>query len=142
MFEAHGELVKCKLLRGKAFIEYADHASAEKARAATNEQELDGKQIWVEYSGQAAGGYQPQGNPEEATTVFVGNLGFRTTKENIEWFFGQAGAVKEVRIALGEDERPRGFAHVEFASHADAKKAVETMAGQELDGRALRLDLS
>lgn len=77
-FETHGELVKCKLLKGKAFIEYTEHAAALKARDATNEQELDGKQIWVEFSGQAAGGYNANSGNEEATTVFVGNLGFRT----------------------------------------------------------------
>jgi len=74
-------LVKCKLLRGKAFVEYTDHESAKKALANTNEAELDGRALWVEFSGQAAGGYKPQGNPDEATTLFVGNLGFRTTKE-------------------------------------------------------------
>ena len=66
-FSPYGELVKCKLLmsqgrsKGKAFIEFADHASARKALEGTNEQELDGRSIWVEFSGQAAGGYKPQG---------------------------------------------------------------------------------
>jgi RNA recognition motif-containing protein len=88
MFEAYGELTKCKLLKGKAFIEYTDHASAAKAQQGTNEQMLDGKQIWVEFSGQAAGGYKPGGGDGgDATTLFVGNLGFRTTKEAIEYHF-------------------------------------------------------
>ena len=34
---------------------------------------------------------------------------------------------------MGEDERPRGFAHVEFNSHADAKAALEQLAGSYLD---------
>ena len=116
-FEPYGELVKCKLMRGKAFIEYNDHACAKKALANTNEKDLDGRSIWVEFSGQAAGGYKPQGGDGggEATTLFVGNLGFRTTRDSIEYFFTGCG-VKDVRIALGEDERPRGFAHVEFES--------------------------
>lgn len=48
-FSSYGELVKCKLImsqgqsKGKAFIEYSDHASARKALNATNEQELDGR---------------------------------------------------------------------------------------------------
>lgn len=141
MFEPYGELVKCKLMRGKAFVEYTEHSAAAKAIANTNEKDLDGRNIWVEFSGQAAGGYKPQGNPEDVTTLFVGNLGFRTTKESIEYFFQSCGAVKDVRIALGEDERPRGFAHVEFHSNAEAQEAMK-MAGQSLDGRALRLDLS
>jgi hypothetical protein len=43
----------------------------------TNEKDLDGRTIWVEFSGQAAGGYNPgQGGDGEVTTLFVGNLGF------------------------------------------------------------------
>jgi len=125
LFEPFGELTKCKVMRGKAFVEYLDHETAAKALAATNEADLDGRKIWVEFSGQAAGGFKPQGNPDDVTTVFVGNLGFRTTKENLEWFFGECGTINAVRIALGEDERPRGFAHVEFSTNAEALEAMK-----------------
>jgi len=147
-FGKHGELTKCKLLynKGKAFIEYSDHASARKALEATNQKELDGRTIWVEFSGQAAGGYKPQagadGEGGEPNTVFVGNLGFRTEQWAIEEFFASCGTISAVRIAQDhETGRSKGFAHVEFADSAMAKKAME-MAGQELDGRAVRLDLS
>lgn len=50
----------------------------------------------------------------------MGNLGFRTEQWAIEEFFKGVGTVKEVRIAIGEDERPRGFAHVEFETNAEA----------------------
>lgn len=146
MFEAYGTLTKVKLLfnKGKAFIEYDNHASARKAQQGTNEQTLDGRTIWVEFSGQAAGGYKPQGaaeGGEDVTTVFVGNLGFRTEQWAIEEFFGACGTIKAVRIALGEDERPRGFAHVEFSSNAEAQEAMK-LAGGMIDGREIRLDLS
>ena len=144
MFEAYGTLTKVKLLngKGKAFIEFDNHASARKAQAGTNEQVLDGRTIWVEFSGQAAGGYKPQGeNQEDVTTVFVGNLGFRTEQWAIEEFFKGCGNIKGVRIALGEDERPRGFAHVEFETNAEAQEAMK-LAGGMIDGRAVRLDLS
>ena len=65
------------------------------------------------------------GAPGEADTVFCGNLGFHTTEDTIWEFFGQAGEVKSVRIAMGEDGRPRGFCHVEFASPESATKAME-----------------
>lgn len=80
-FGQHGELAKCKLIqsggrsKGKAFIEFNDHATARAALNATNEQQLDGRTIYVEFSGQAAGGTRNDG---EVNTVFVGNLGFRT----------------------------------------------------------------
>lgn len=43
---------------------------------------------------------------------------------------------------MGEDERPRGFAHVEFATVDDCKKAHAECAGQYIDNRAIRLDFS
>lgn len=43
---------------------------------------------------------------------------------------------------MGEDERPRGFAHVEFATAEDCKKAHAECAGQYVDNRAIRLDFS
>ena len=144
MFEPYGTLTKVKLLynKGKAFIEFDNHASARKAQQGTNEQTLDGRTIWVEFSGQAAGGYKPQGEGgEDVTTVFVGNLGFRTEQWAIEEFFKGCGTINGVRIALGEDERPRGFAHVEFSTNAEALEAMKR-AGGEIDGRAVRLDLS
>jgi len=132
--------------KGKAFIEYTDHAHARAALNGTNQKDLDGRTIWVEFSGQAAGGYQPQGGADgapagEANTVFVGNLGFRTEQWAIEELFKNCGTINGVRIAMGEDGRPRGFAHVEFDSNASALEAMK-LAGQELDGRAIRLDLS
>jgi len=143
-FGKYGELTKCKILynKGKAFIEYADHATARKAQQETNQKELDGRSIWVEFSGQAAGGYQAGATGGgEATTIFVGNLGFRTEQWAIEEFFKGCGTIQGVRIAMGEDGRPRGFAHVEFGSNAEAVEGMK-LAGQEIDGRVVRLDLS
>ena len=135
--------------KGKAFIEFTDHKHARAALEGSNQKDIDGRTIWVEFSGQAAGGYQPQagaggvaGGDGEANTVFVGNLGFRTEQWAIEEFFKECGTINGVRIAMNpEDGRPRGFAHVEFDSNASAVKAM-ALAGQEIDGRAIRLDLS
>ena len=54
---------------------------------------------------------------EDKNTLFVGNLGFKTSEETIMEFF--AGAT-EVRIAQGDDGRPRGYAHVDFATAEEA----------------------
>ena len=77
----------------------------------------------------------------EADTVFCGNLGFHTTEDAIWEFFGTAGTVQSVRVAMGEDGRPRGFCHVQMASPSDATEAMN-LQGQLLDGRGVRLDLS
>mmetsp|Transcript_13139 Transcript_13139/g.22209 ORF Transcript_13139/g.22209 Transcript_13139/m.22209 type:complete len:196 (-) Transcript_13139:407-994(-) len=108
-----------------------------------NGQPLDGREIRVEYSGPGpAGGPGGAGaGTGEANTVFVGNLGFRTEEWSIREFFSGCGDITSVRIAMGEDGRARGFAHVEFAQPSSATQAMN-LNGQELDGRGVRLDLS
>lgn len=146
MFGEYGNLVKCKHLFNKqvAFIEYATHEESAKAQAACNNADLDGSALQVEFSGDKPGpGGPTSGAVGEATTVFCGNLGFRTTEETIKWFFGQVGEVAQVRIALdAETGRPKGFCHVEFATPADAAKVVQELNGADLEGRGVRLDLS
>lgn len=91
-FEKHGALTKCKVLwgKGRAFIEYEDHTTARKALKATNGDQLDGAQLLVEFTNAAPGGGN-DGASGEATTVFVGNLGFRTQQWAIEEFFKDCG---------------------------------------------------
>ena len=115
---------------GIAFIEFATPAEAKKAIDLENGAEFDGRNLKVnfsgdkpaprEYGGQSNGG----GDGGEATTLFCGNLGFRTTEDGLAHFFAECGEVKAVRIAMGEDGRPKGFAHVEFTTPDAAKKAV------------------
>ena len=73
--------------------------------------------------------------------VFVGNLDFRTTKDEVQSLFSQIGAIKDVFFPTDrESGRPRGFAFVEFQSEEDAPKAIEKFNGYELSGRALRVN--
>jgi nucleolin len=139
--------------QGIAFIEYAKAADAKKAIDAENGVEFDGRTLKVNYSGDkppardfgaARGGDAAGakgGDVSDSTTLFVGNLGFKTTQAGLKDFFSSCGEVKDVRIPMGDDGRPKGFAHIEFDSHASVKSAA-ALNGQELDGRALRLDIS
>src|SRR3989442_15306195 len=73
--------------------------------------------------------------------VFVGNLDFRTSKDEVQSLFSQIGAIKDVFFPTDrESGRPRGFAFVEFESEEDAQKAIEKFNGYELSGRALRVN--
>ena len=76
-----------------------------------------------------------------ASKIFVGNLNFNTTREELETLMSQVGAVKDVFLPTDrETGRPRGFAFVEYASEDDAAKAIEKFNGHELSGRALRVN--
>ena len=70
--------------------------------------------------------------------LYVGNLPYKTTDEDLSELFGRAGAVESVRVmrdlATG---RARGFAFVEMASDEDAQKAISEFNQHQLEGRAL-----
>src|SRR5688572_14049431 len=73
--------------------------------------------------------------------IFVGNLDFRTTREEVESLFGQVGKVEDVFFPTDRDTgRPRGFAFVTFSSDEEAAQAIEKFNGHELSGRALRVN--
>src|SRR6476661_7067459 len=71
------------------------------------------------------------------TKLFVGNLAYSITEQELREAFGQNGrTVQSVRIALDrETQRPRGFAFIEVASDADAESAIKQWNGTMLNGR-------
>ena len=76
-----------------------------------------------------------------ASKVFVGNLAFKTSRDEVQSLFAQAGKIKDVFLPTDrESGRPRGFAFVEFESDEDAQRAIEKFNGYELGGRPLRVN--
>jgi cold-inducible RNA-binding protein len=75
------------------------------------------------------------------TNIFVGNLNFRTTQEDLLATFSQFGNVERVNIITDRDSgQPRGFAFVEMTNVQDAQKAIAQLNGAELNGRALNVN--
>src|SRR3954454_9325892 len=76
-----------------------------------------------------------------AAKVFVGNLNFNTSREEVETLFTQVGKPRDVFMPNDrETGRPRGFAFVEFETEEEATQAIEKFNGYELGGRALRVN--
>jgi RNA recognition motif-containing protein len=69
--------------------------------------------------------------------VFVGNLSFRATEQQLLKFLEPAGAIHQMRIARGPDGRSKGFAIVEFDSDEHAEMAIEVFDGRQHLGRSL-----
>lgn len=73
--------------------------------------------------------------------VFVGNLSFNTTKDELEALFAPMGEIAEVFVPVDRDSgRPRGFAFVTFATGESATEAIQKLDGAELGGRNLRVN--
>src|SRR5262245_37795128 len=76
-----------------------------------------------------------------STKLYVGNLSFETTSQDIQELFAQAGTVESVNLV--EDRmtgRPRGFAFVEMSTKEEATAAIDQFNGKELAGRALKVN--
>lgn len=163
-FSELGNVVNVKLLtdrntgkpKGIGFVEFEKRSDAKKALEGV---EVDGRQVQCSWSNEKKeGGNAParqnnfggnnnfkqggsSGFSGDAHTIFVGNLGFKTSEQQVKKFFSSVGNVVGVRIATHEDGKRKGFCHVDFDS-ADACQAAVGLAGQELDGRELRVDVS
>jgi cold-inducible RNA-binding protein len=76
-----------------------------------------------------------------STKLYVGNLAFQTTSQELEQLFGQAGTVQSASVVEDRDTgRSRGFAFVEMSSESEATSAIEQFNGKEVGGRALKVN--
>jgi RNA recognition motif-containing protein len=72
--------------------------------------------------------------------LYVGNLPFSATAEDLRAAFEAHGAVSDVHVVMDRDTgRSRGFAFVTMGTDGEAATAIQRMDGKELDGRALRV---
>ncbi len=73
--------------------------------------------------------------------IYVGNLPFSSTQEDLEELFGRHGTVASVSVITDrETGRPRGFAFVEMESESDADDAIRALDGSNLGGRDIRVN--
>jgi RNA recognition motif-containing protein len=76
-----------------------------------------------------------------STKLFVGNLSFNTTENDLQDAFAAHGLVTETNLMTDRTTgRPRGFAFVTMSTPEEAQKAVEALNGANLDGRALTVN--
>ena len=77
-----------------------------------------------------------------STNIYVGNLSFKTTEEELQDLFAQYGEVSKVNIIQDrETGRSRGFGFVEMESEG-ASEAIEALDGEEFGGRSLRVNVA
>jgi RNA recognition motif-containing protein len=76
-----------------------------------------------------------------STRLYVGNLSDETTNDELRSLFSEVGVVASCNLILDRaTDRPKGFGFIEMDSNAAAQAAKEKFNGQELHGRALKVD--
>ena len=71
----------------------------------------------------------------EGSKLYIGNINYAATAEELKELFGKHGEVKQVSLMEG-----RGYGFVEMSSPEDAMKAKEALNGSEFQGRTLKVD--
>jgi nucleolin len=146
-FASCGTIVRVKVLmspdgrsKGAAFVGFDNEASVEAALRLAGTDFLD-RQLKVSKAGDkpVRRDAPPAAARGDSSVVFVGNVSYQCTEEDLRAFFAGCGPIKSVRVAMGEDGRPKGFAHVEFESATAAAQAV-ALSGRELVERQVRVD--
>src|SRR5438105_7992104 len=75
------------------------------------------------------------------TNIFVGNLSYQTTQDDLHAAFAAYGNVERVNIVTDRDSgQPRGFAFVEMTEARDAETAISQLNGAELNGRTMNVN--
>ncbi|MBL7664497.1 MAG: RNA-binding protein [Bacteriovoracaceae bacterium] len=84
-----------------------------------------------------------KGECQVSTKLYVGNLSFQATEQEVNELFAQAGEVASVKIITDrETGRSRGFAFVEMSSEEAASAALEQLDGKEAFGRNLKVSVA
>jgi RNA recognition motif-containing protein len=73
--------------------------------------------------------------------LYVGNLNFKTTGEDLQELFGQVGTVESASVVMDRDTgRSRGFGFVEMATKEEGEAAIAQFNGKEFNGRNLSVN--
>lgn len=78
-----------------------------------------------------------------STKLFVGNLSFKTTENDLQDAFAAHGTVLETNLMMDRmTGRPRGFGFVTMSTPEEAEKAIQALHGAQLDGRPLTVNVA
>jgi RNA recognition motif-containing protein len=78
-----------------------------------------------------------------STKLFVGNLSFNTTENDLQDAFAAHGTVVEANLMMDRmTGKPRGFGFITMSTPEEAQKAIDSLNGAELDGRALTVNIA
>jgi len=159
-FEEFGELSGVRLItnrddgrsKGYGYVEFVNVADAVKAFNAKKGTQLDNRDLNIDYANKKQSPGEKQESrgarfndqrSEPSDTLFLGNLSFEATEDDVYAMFAPFGTATGVRIPTSpEDGSVKGFGYVTFASVEEATAALEGAQGGFLNNRPVRLDFA
>ena len=105
---------------------------------------MSSMRLLLTHPGEVSRGETPEGEKVRkimSMKLYVGNLAFQTSSEELQTLFAQAGTVESVSLIEDrETGRSRGFGFVEMSTKEEGAAAIEKFNGQELGGRSLKVN--
>ncbi|KAK6155243.1 hypothetical protein DH2020_009491 [Rehmannia glutinosa] len=130
--------------RGFGFVTMSTVEEADKAVEMFNSYDLNGRLLTVNKA--APKGSQPERPPrvyEPSFRMYVGNLPWQVDNSRLEEVFSEHGKVVDARVVYDrETGRSRGFGFVTMSSETELNDAIAALDGQNLDGRAIRVNVA
>ena len=121
--------------RGCGVVEFDSAQAALAAMQSLNETELDGRQIFVREDRDTP---KPAGKAPSGRRLFVSNLAWTTTDQDLQEHMAQGGGVLSARVMVNDSNgRSKGYGIVEMATQQDALNAIQTLNNTDLNGRAM-----
>ncbi|KAI9719206.1 MAG: hypothetical protein M1828_006299 [Chrysothrix sp. TS-e1954] len=136
------------LSKGFGYVTFESTQEAKAACDAMNLKTLEGRRMVVNFAIKKHSSTERYGSRETHSprnpptkTVFVGNMSWEMSDDDLNNLFRPIKNVTDVRVAVDRRTgQPRGFAHADFTDVSSAIKAQETLQGKEVHGRTLRVD--
>ena len=150
LFAPHGEMTDCIVLtddtganRGFGFVTYAEKSMADAAAAAVDGHRVHGRRIGVrDADDDSKKGNKKEKREPKGLKLYVGNLPFSVTEEQLAGLFAPHATVTETVIAMGPGDKPKGFAFVFIQENDKGEEVVKALNGHQLDGRTLKVDVA
>lgn len=150
LFAEHGDMTDCIVLtddngvnRGFGFVTYSDKSHADAAAAKLNGHKINGRKIGVrDADSDDKKGKREKRKDPEGLKLYIGNLPFKATEENIKAMFNGIATVNDLVIATSGDGKPKGFAFAFVKETDKGDEIVSKLNGSELLGRRIKVDVS
>ena len=150
LFAEHGDMTDCIVLtddngvnRGFGFVTYSEKSQADAAIEKLNGHKINGRKIGVrDADSDDKKGKREKRKDPEGLKLYIGNLPFKATEENIRAMFEGLPTINGLVIATSGDGKPKGFAFAFIKEVDKGEEIVAKLNGSELLGRRIKVDIS
>ena len=150
LFKSHGDMTDCVVLtddagvnRGFGFVTYAEKSMAEAAIKALDGHRINGRRIGVRDADddKKKGGRKERKEPE-GLKLYIGNLPFSATQDQLKEMVAAHATVNEVILATGPGGKAKGFGFVFIAEKDKGEAVVAALNNTEVEGRNIKVDIA